>query len=258
MHWGIGARLVPYLRIATEDHALVVQVDREHARIARWHDGALELLESHEAPAPHPPGPHLGAAPRHGFHVGTRGPTGTDEEQRQKDEAVERLLSTARQRLVALAEPQEPVLVGGASEASAHLVEALPPDVASHALAVPGLTMHTEGAAVAPVVREGLITLADRMRTRRIGELREEAHENGRAAVGYAPANAAAQMGALAELIFSEGAWRRHPEEIEDLVRRALLEGARVAVATGASGPALDGEDDGIIAGLRFPLPALR
>lgn len=68
----------------------------------------------------------------------------------------------------------------------------------------------------------------------------------------------AADLGALAELIFSEKAWKQHPDEIEDLVRRALFEGADVALAPSLAGVAFDSEADGVIAGLRFPIPTMR
>jgi len=72
------------------------------------------------------------------------------------------------------------------------------------------------------------------------------------------PARAAADLGALAELIFSERAWRQHPDEIESLVQRALFEGAEVALAPALPDLPLDGDADGVIAALRFPLPNMR
>ncbi|MEY3701186.1 MAG: hypothetical protein RI891_478, partial [Gemmatimonadota bacterium] len=35
-HWGLGPQIVPYLLVATDTHALIVQADRGHARIGRW------------------------------------------------------------------------------------------------------------------------------------------------------------------------------------------------------------------------------
>ena len=45
-------------------------------------------------------------------------------------------------------------------------------------------------------------------------------------------------------------------EPIEQLVEQALLSGAAVQMDR-APGAVLDGEADGVIAGLRFPLPSL-
>lgn len=256
--WGLGARVVPYLRHMTEGRALIVRVDKQHARIQRWHDGALETIDTLEADRPHDVGTHMGDAPGRGFHSGTRGRTGADEEQRQKLEATERLMTEARARIMALIEPHEPLLIGGAPDASARLRGALPDILSSRAMLVPALAMHLGDGPALPVIHGALVALDTMVSTRRVTELREMAHTRGRAAVGYEPTKAAAELGAIAELIFSETAWRQHPDEIEDLVQRALLEGASVVLAPSLPDAPLDGEAEGIIAGLRFPLPASR
>lgn len=253
--WSPGARVVPYLRHMTEGRALVVRIDREHARIQRWHDGELETLAQLDADPPHDVGTHMGDAPRQGFHGGTRGRTGTDEEQRQKLDATERLLADVRARVMTLVEAHEPVLIGGAAAASAHLFDLLPDIVAGRAVVLPTLVMPLSDAAALPIIHDALIALDATRRMRRVTELRELAHARGRAAVGYAPASAAADLGAIAELIFSERAWRQHPAEIESLVQRALFEGASVVLAPSFPNTPFDSETEGIIAGLRFPLP---
>ncbi len=236
--WGPGARVVPYLRVATEAHALVAWVDDLHCRLARWTDGAL-----------HP----LGAVEEEASREGD-----IDARQRHRDEAAERILTEARRRIAQLAEPHVPILLGGAAHASARLLDLLPDHLATRTVIAPELAMHLGDGAALPLIHTKLHDFDETVRARRVTELREMAHARGRAAVGLAPARAAADIGALAELIFSEHAWRQHPEAIEDLVQRALVEGADVAVAPGASGHPLDGEGDGVIAGLRFPLPVPR
>lgn len=256
--WGPGARVVPYLRVATEPSALVVQMDRLHGLIGRWRDGALEPLARFEAALDFEAGPHMGDAPRFGFQAGTRGRTQTDEEQRQRAEAADRHLARVRQRVVALADRHEPVLIGGATEASTRLLESLPEQLAHRAVLVPALTMQLEGGALAAVLTAALHDFESALSARRVLELREMAHARGHAAIGLTPARAAAAVGAVAELIFSERAWRQHPAEIEELVQAALFEGAEVALAPSVPGTPLDGEADGVIAGLRFPIPTMR
>ncbi len=255
--WGPGARVVPYVRSGAEPDALVVRIDRQQLVLARWHDGVLEFLERHDAEPPHDVGPFMGSAPAPGFHAGTRGRTGTDEEQRQRTDATERLLVTARNRIVALA-GREPVLLGGGAEMSARLLDLLPQQLAGRAMVVPGLTLQSSEAETVAAVHAAAASFDALLRARRVSELRELAHTRGRAAVGFAPAQAAADLGAIAELIFSERAWQQHPDEIESLVQRALFEGASVAVAPPLPDAPLDGDADGIIAGLRFPLPTPR
>lgn len=254
--WGLGVRVVPYVRVATESQALVVRIDRQRARIARWRGERLEPLDTLKADPPHDVGTRMGDAPHVGFHSGTRGQTGTDEEQRQRGDAAERLLVATRGRVVQLAAPHEPILIGGAGEASHRLADLLPTHLEGKTLLVPALAMATEDGPAAPIIREALATLDATLRARRVTELRELAHTRGRAAVGFAPARTAADLGAIAELIFSERAWRQHPDEIESLVQRAIFEGASVALAPSLAEAPLNGEADGVIAGLRFPIPS--
>ena len=256
--WGPGARVVPYLRVATEPSALVVQVDRLHARVGRWVEGVLEPLARFEAELTYETGSHMGDAPHPGFHGGTRGRTRTDEEQRMRTEASQKMLAQVRLRVVTLAGRHEPVLIGGASEAAGRLLDELPHPLAGRAMIVPDLAMQLSDGAAAPLIRAALHDFDTALRTRRVTELREMAHAHGRATMGLQPARAAADLGALAELIFSERAWRQHPQEIEELVQRALAEGAEVALAPALPDLPLDGDADGVIAGLRFPLPTMR
>ncbi len=105
-------------------------------------------------------------------------------------------------------------------------------------------------------IREALQVLRSRRQEDRVDALREAAHTNGRAALGYEGASRAASLGAIAELIFSEDAWRQRPLEIEQLAQYALADGADVEWASPSLRRALEGEADGIVAGLRFPLSA--
>lgn len=256
--WGPGARVVPYLRVATEPTALVVRIDRLHARVDRWRDGTLEAIDRLEADVSHDVGTHMGDAPRQGFHDGTRGSTRTDTEQRHRIDATERLLAAARQRLLLAADAHEPILIGGTADIAVRLRDLLPDQHEGRAMLVPALTMPLGDGAAIPVIEQALHEFDAALRARRVTELREMAHARGRAAMGIDSARAAADLGALAELIFSERAWRQHPDEIEELVRRALFEGADVALAPPFPGVPLDSDADGVIAGLRFPIPPMR
>lgn len=233
--WGPGIRVVPFLLHLTERHALVVRIDREHGIIQRWHDGTLATVDTRDA--------------EH---------SGTNDDQWTKLEASERLATMIRARVLALVEAHEPVLIGGADASGAHLLVTLPDILKARAIVVPALQMSQDDTAVLPIVHDAVVALDATVRMRRVTELREMAHVRGHAAVGYAPARAAADLGAIAELIFSESAWRKHPDEIEDLVQRALLEGASIVLAPTVGTAPFDGDGEGIIAGLRFPLPALR
>jgi hypothetical protein len=251
VHWGEGAYIVPFLRVAEPEGALVVQVDRQGARVSRLTaEECVTTLDLTTEPIDEV-GPFMGAAARQGFHAGTRGRTGTDEAQRVRREATERLHSTLVRRLPSLAEAGTPILIGGAPDAAASILEALPLPIRDQAVLVPELRMGPADASLG-TLRDAVHALRAKRQLARVEALREVAHANGRAAIGFEVAQRAADHGAIAELIFSDSAWHQHPEEIEALVQRALADGAHVefaepTVLTGAN-------SEGVIAGLRFPL----
>ncbi|MBX3175083.1 MAG: hypothetical protein KF709_11765 [Gemmatimonadaceae bacterium] len=256
VHWGLGARVVPFLRVAEPEEALVVQVDRQGARLSRFAYGEFGepvLLEAEEVDEV---GPHMSAPSRTGFHGGTRGTPGADEAQRQRREATDRLHSSVVRRVAAMAELRMPILIGGAPDAAVHVLEALPAATRERAILAPDLRMGAPRDYL-DEIRAALHALHARQQEERVTALRDLALAGGKAAIGYPVAERAAQMGAIAELIFSTEAWRQHPLEIESLVRRALVDGAEVEVLEPTVAAAMDGTADGIITGLRFPLEAL-
>lgn len=253
--WGMGPQVVPYLLVATDTHALIVQADRGHARIGRWEGEHLVALEQFESEQVHGIGPTMGRPAKAGFHSGTRGATGADEEQRIKQDASEKMLAQVRHRIPVLAKPNEPILIGGSTDATTALLADLPTPVRERTRVVPDLSLATHGGDLASVIHRTLHVDAAQWRTKRVESLRDVARANGKAVEGLHRVQTAAQMGALAELIFSESAWRQQPVVIEQLVHRAMLEGAMVAAEPKGDGAALNGVPDGILAGLRFPLP---
>lgn len=255
--WGLGARVVPFLRVAEPDEALVVQVDRNAARLSLYRDGTFEAPVLLEAEGIDEVGPIMSKSPKAGFHSGTRGRAGADEAQRQRREATERLHANTLRKLGAMVGPGMPVLIGGAPESAVQLLEALPTALTDRAIVAPDLRMGPPEQSL-DAVRAALHALRTRQQQEKIEALREAAHVNGRAALGYEGTLQAAEVGAIAELIFSEHAWRQHPAQIERLVHIALADGAQVEWAEPGAMKALDGQVDGIIAGLRFPLGAAR
>lgn len=253
VHWGLGARVVPFLKVAEPEEALIAQVDRQLARITHFINGTFEPPIVLEAEKFDEVGSFMGAAPRQGFHGGTRGRAGADESQRARREASEKLRNATVKKVMAMAGNTMPILVGGMPESAVQLLEALPPALAERAIVVPDLRMGEANHLMDPM-RAAMHTLRARRQQERIAQLREAAYDTGKAALGFETAKYAAERGAIAELIFSESAWRKHPDGIESLVRDALAEGAQVEWAEPAAERELDGKINGVAALLRFPL----
>lgn len=253
VHWGLGARVVPFLRVAEPEEALVVQVDRQLARITHFIEGIFEAPTVLEAEKFEEVGSFMSAAPRQGFHGGTRGRAGADEAQRARRESTEKLRHATVKKIAAMAGSTMPILLGGMPESALNILEALPSALADRAIVVPDLRMGEADHAMEPM-RVAMHELRARRQQDRIAQLREAAYDTGKAALGFETAKYAAERGAIAELIFSESAWRKHPDGIETLVRDALAEGAQVEWAEPAAERELDGKINGVVALLRFPL----
>lgn len=256
--WGLGARVVPYLRASEEEHALLLHLDREHARVTRFDHGALRELFTLVTDVPHEPVRHMGDTPRAGFHQGQRGVAATDDIQRQRREATERLFHNVARRLMTNGEEKLPIVLAGTPETTAHFINTLPAQVAERCVVAASLHPGSTGAEVSEAVRAALRVLRSREQTQKVHALQDAAYTDGRAALGLEDASRAADLGAIAELIFSDRAWRENPRQIEELVQRALAEGAEVTVADPAAVEAANGEAKGVVAGLRFPIPTRR
>lgn len=256
--WGLGARIVPYLRAAEEEDALVVHLDREKARVSRYERGAMRELYSLDTDAPHAPVRHMGDTPRSGFHQGQRGVAATDDIQRQRREATERLFHNVARRLGNPAEEVLPIVLTGTPETTAHFVNMLPTTMSERCVVASSLHPGSTGAEVTESVRAALRVLRSRVRTQRVSDLQDAAYSDGRGALGFDEARRAADLGAIAELMFSERAWRENPREIENLVQRALAEGAEITYANGGELESANGDAEGVVAGLRFPIPTSR
>lgn len=253
VHWGLGARVVPFLRVAEPEEALVVQVDRISSQLSRFANGEFDDSVTLEAEPIDEVGPFMSAPARTGFHGGTRGRTGADEAQRQRRESTDRLLSDTVRRIGTMAEFRMPVLIGGAPESAVRVLESLPVALADRSILATDLRMGTPHE-YRDEIRSALHQLHSRQQEERIAALRDLALAGGSAVIGYEDSERAAQMGAIAELIFTDEAWHQHPAEIEALVRRALVDGAEVEFAEPGAVRAMDGTADGVIAGLRFPV----
>ena len=248
--WGLGADIVPYLRVAEDESAVVIQVDRQRGRISRLEHGSVRTLAEFAAEVEGEATPPMGGTPRQGFHGGTRGGTVADDLQRQRRKAEEQMHAALLRALPALAEGEVPIVVGGAPETAAHVFRQLPVHLTNRAAFSPDLRMHDSHESM-HAIRDALHALRDRRQQQRVAALLDAAHQGGRAALGYETAAQAAANGAIAELIFSDRGWRQHPLEIEHIIQRALADGANVSWAAH-----LDAEvGDGLIAGLRFAEP---
>jgi len=253
--WGVGPAIVPLLGAARPERALVLMIDLEHATLERWTGPARETLVTLEADTDAETAPKMGSVPRQGFHGGTRGSTRTDDAQRQRASAQERLRLCALEALVTHDDGHVALVIGGAPTAVARLLSALAPTMTDRAVEAPGLGLHTAAHEAREAVSRALDALQVRLGRAQTAAILDAAHSTPRGAFGLAATRAAARLGAIDALLFSEAAYRADPEGVEEVVRHALAAGASVECAPHtALGSAAD-PADGLAATLRFPVP---
>jgi peptide subunit release factor 1 (eRF1) len=253
--WRDGPRILPYLSaLAGTPPALVVMIDRQGASISRLVNGTLRAAESFESGATREAGPHMGDSPRPGFHGGTRGETQTDATQRQLREVRDRLVSETAHRLAVMANSGSFVVLGGASEATAHLFSSLAPALATRTVIAEDLHLQTPATAIPGLAREALAPVVAAWQERHFEELQRRAHANGHAAFGFEALAAAAELGAIEELILSDTLCREREAALEPMVQQAIVDGASIALAAPSAAAMLDAECGGAVAKLRFAL----
>src|ERR1019366_9248763 len=122
--WTTGAAIAPYMRTCKQARPVVVAVtDRRKATLFLYAHGKLEQRKTFHAYATFGPVSHMGDAPRAGYHVGVRGATGRDEEQRVMAHATNRMLKEVADEALTLSGSDGWILTGGLPRASAELAQ---------------------------------------------------------------------------------------------------------------------------------------
>lgn len=245
VRWDATARVAPYAAAAARNvPVLAVVVDSRRARLYRVVDGQAEHVETLRAPA----------LERDDYrqHGGARGGTSTDDAERRHRAATERLLADLARWLERHAASGEWVALGGVAETARRAFALLPPSLADRVLVQPGLHLY---AVAADVTREALAaaaTLRDMRDIDYVGRLRDRAGADELAALGDAGTERALAEQAVGELVLTEPLVAAEPERVEQLVRRALAQGAAVHVVSGPAAARLTEASEGTAALLRF------
>jgi hypothetical protein len=254
--WSTGPCVAPYIRALKEGRPVVVVLaDARKATLFRYRLGKLDLVatvHAHHA-IDHPE--HMGAAPRAGFHTGTRGRAGHDAAQRSLLTGRDRMLAETVSRASELAGADGSILLGGIKRVVARLAERLGPMAPGRVLELKALDVHASGADVASAARDGASALRNGHDERRIAEIEDAAGAHGLGIVGPADARLALSQGSVRELYVTRRYLEDHAAEAEDAVRAALDQDAVVEEASGAAAERLDSRG-GMAAALRFHLVA--
>ena len=250
--WSTGACVAPFIRALKENRPVIVTVvDHSRARIFRYVEGEVELVESLErkliADQPY----HMGRPARVGFSSNTRGRTGTDAAQREEQSATNHMLAETASRIGTLAHDGAWIVIGGIPDVATAALHQLPPDAAARALRAEHLDVHATEAQVAQCARDYASTLRNADDLKRIEEA-VSAAESGRAgAIGVVDTQKALDMAQVRELFITQKFLENHAADANDAVRRAIDEGAVIEHVSGEAAVRLDALG-GMAARLRY------
>jgi hypothetical protein len=251
--WTTGASVTPSLRVLKESRPmLVVVADSSAARIYRYADRSISLVDSIEREAHVDTPYHMGRPAPQGFSSGTRGRTGTDAAQRELRKATETLVADLGSRVEKLAGDDAWVVIGGIPVVAAALRTRLGQPLAARSILVP-LDVHATEPVLAEAAREAASGLRAQQDLESVEQIVAATAEHGLGAVGLENIDRALLNGQVRELYLTSAFLRDHPQEAEAAIRSAFDEGAIVEHVSGEGALKLDSAG-GIGARLRFAI----
>lgn len=264
--WGAGVHLAPLLRgVGRGERATVLLLDARHAHLFRLDvPRRLERLQSFTAQGEGEGGGGEGdrdsgidrrmGAVTGGMHPGTRGVTGTDEAERQRLAARQRLYAEALQRAAEVMGREEWLVLAGATRSVAAARALVPTALSARTVEMDHVDVHASEAVLAESV-SAEIALRERARDlATVRELLEAYGARGRGAAGIEATRAVLERESVAELLLSETFAQRHPDETDELLRAAIAQGATVRAVGGDAGAESDSQAGGVLARLRYAL----
>jgi hypothetical protein len=227
--WSTGPSVASYIRALKQTRPVVVIVaDARKAALYRYDQGALARVHTIHAHAVAGPAVHMGDAPRIGFHAGVRGTTGSDAAQRSFLAGTNRMFKKVADEAVKLAGADGWILTGGIPHASADLVHLMAHSAPGRVAAIDSLDIHASDAEVAAAAERGASALRDAADLGKIEDIIGRSNGDGFVALGPAAARDALEQAQVRELYLTHAFIEDHGAEAEDLVRKALAQGALV------------------------------
>lgn len=255
VRWGHGIRIAPAVRALKEGRPVVVAiVDSRSARVYRYAGATLEAMEHLRAHAHLEPPAHMGAAPRPGFHTGTRGRTGEEAAERGLRAGRELMLRELATRMETLAGSDGWLLVGGTPGPAREAKAALSEQVAPRAVAVPDLPIRSTEAEIADRAAAHASALRRREDLAAVRTMVQRADAGGNGVRGIAATRRALEAGAAQRLYFTLRLLEDHPAEADEILRLALDHDVHVDEVSGEGAVLLDAQGDGVGAALHFAL----
>lgn len=250
--WGTGVSIAPYIRALKESRPVVILlVDSASAHVYRYHFGQLALRETVHAHAKIPEPLHMGDSARPGFHAGTRGATGSDQAQRSRLQATDRMLTEAVRHAAALANSDGWIVVGGIPEVGRRAMSKFPSVTLGRLKFVESFDIHASHAEIVRQARAAASALRDAADLARVREIADHLMETGLGTLGPAQTRRALDQKRVRALYFTHRFLQEQAADLENAVRAAVDQGAYVEEVSGSAAAELD-RHGGMAAGLRY------
>lgn len=254
--WSKGIHLAPLLKSASYGPpSVVLLLDGKNAQLFRYEPPrSVERLEKLTAKEDIDAERHMGASTG-GFHTGTRGSTASDETDRLRLAARQKLYADAMEKAAAAAGKDGWLVLAGTIRAVAAAKQQVPPALAARMIAVDHVDVHASefelAQATAKVIGERELQRDREM----VREILDEHGARGKGVAGLEATRALLDREGVADLVLSEQFVARHPDETDALVRAAINQGGTVREVAGEAAAEVDAQGEGVVARLRYNMP---
>ena len=253
VRWDTGIAIAPYVRGLKQDRSVVIALlESQRARLFLYRDGEVQEMADLRADTFVGDLSDVGVSKRGMVRTGMRGETSTDAAHRTLEVASERMVKELVKEVVHRAGDHGFVVVGGVSEMTAWVRDALPKHLEGRVLIDPSLQVEMRQVEVRQGAGAAASELTKRWQLEEVAEVFNQARAGARGAMGYEETEQA-----LAEMrvdipLLSRARTRENPEDADRLIGLAFAGGAHVEEVSGAAADKLDTESEGIAARLRF------
>ena len=251
--WQLGIRAAPYVRALKQERpVLVVLVDGRRARLFEHVEGSTTEVAGFLADS------DVGDLGGMGMHKGparasgVRGITSTDQGQRLRDVAAERLRKDVAERIAGRSGDEGIVVLGGTEEAVKRLLSLLPRSLAGRVAVRSSLHLEMSTAQVRDEIRSAAGDLSEEGHLALAADVVDAARAGGKGALGPEETLKALERRQVDILLLSRSYIQGHPEAADHAVALAFSQGAYVEELSGDAGGRLDAEGHGVAARLRF------
>ncbi|MHB1191810.1 MAG: baeRF10 domain-containing protein [Longimicrobiales bacterium] len=251
--WQRGIRAAPYVRVLKQERpVLAVLLDGRRARVFEHVEGSTAEVDGLMADTEVGDLSDSGMSKSAGRSSGVRGATSTDQGQRLREVAAERLRKELADLIDQRSRDDGIVVLGGTGDAVKRLMALLPRSLEGRVAERASLHLEMTAAEVRDEIRSAAGDLSEQGHLALVAGVADAARAGGKGALGLDDTLKALEGRRVDTLLLSRSFIQEHPVPADQAVGLAFSQGAYVEELSGEAGGRLDQEGLGIAARLRF------